>query len=475
VNDWFLWTYHHLPWHAKNIAASVRGAYLRQWRYGPETQKLIEAAVEREQWSQKQWSEYKLARLRHVLERAVQRVPYYRQYWSERRRKGQKGSWEYLENWPILEKKTVRENPAAFLADDCDVRRMLCEYTSGTTGMPLSIWTTRKTQRSWFALFEARWRQWNGVSRGDRWAILGGQLVTAAERRRPPFWVWNSALNQLYMSSYHLSPEFIPYYLDALEKHRITYLWGYSSSLHAIAQEALRLNRRLQMKVAITNAEPLFEYQRETISAAFSCPARETYGMCEMVAAASECKSDQLHFWPEVGLVEVDTSPLSSAEAAAGDLICTGLLNADMPLIRYRVGDRGIMDGSSKLCSCGRSLPVLSSMEGRIDDLLYAPDGRVFGRLDPVFKGNLPIRAAQIIQESLGEVRVRYVPTAEFNQEAAKSITREIKLRMGKVNVRLEEVEEIPAQANGKFRAVISQLTPEEKRMCKQKGAIEFR
>src|SRR5262249_50417099 len=134
-------------------------------------------------------------------------------------------------------------------------------------GKPLDVWWTRKTVRAWYALFEARCRLWYGVSRQDRWAILGGQLITPRSQRRPPFWVWNAALNQLYMSSYHLAPDLIPYYLAALKHYRISYVFGYTSSLYAIANEALQVGRNdLQMIVAITNAEPVFDYQRRGIA-----------------------------------------------------------------------------------------------------------------------------------------------------------------------------------------------------------------
>src|SRR5262249_42320795 len=147
-----------------------------------------------------------------------------------------------------------------------------------------------------------------------------------------------------------------------------------------------------------------------------------------------------------------------------GELICTSLLNADMPLIRYRVGDLGTMAASGATCPCGRSLPLISSLEGRIDDVLYSVDGRVLGRLDPVFKGDLPIRADQIIQETLDRVRVRYTTTADFTRDAAESIIERLRARMGKVEVILEEVEDIPKQANGKFRAVICNLPRIEKK-----------
>jgi phenylacetate-CoA ligase len=335
---------------------------------------------------------------------------------------------------------------------------MFHEHTSGTSGKPLDLWWSRETVRGWFAIFEARCRAWHGVSRHDRWAILGGQLVAPVARRRPPFWVWNAALNQLYLSSYHLAPDLIPYYLDAIRAHRVRYLWGYPSALYELAQGALRDRRRdLKMAVALTNAEPVFDYQRQAVADAFQCPVRETYGMAEIVAAGSECPSGRLHLWPEVGLVELGDDAVGG-EVTGGDLIGTGLLNADMPLIRYRVGDCGRLTDGSARCQCGRALPTLASIEGRVDEVLYTPDGRRVGRLDPVFKANLPIREAQIIQEALDRIRVRYVPAADFNPEAARSIADLIRARLGDVEVILESADLIPRTSNGKFRAVICDL-----------------
>jgi phenylacetate-CoA ligase len=471
MNDLYLEIYHRLPGAARSIAASLHGYHLRYWRYGVETEKLVEAALEREHWSRKQWTVYVENRLHHVLRRAATLVPYYREYWSVRRLRGGKCSWEDLESWPILDKETVRENPTAFVADDCNIRGMYSEHTSGTTGTPLRIWSSKKTIRHWYALMEARWRYWNGVSRRDHWAIAGGQLVTPVDQSCPPFWVWNAGLKQLYMSSYHLAPDLIPHYLDALQHYSVKYLWGYSSSLHALAEQALYRNKHLKMKVVIANAEPLFRHQREVISKAFNCRVRETYGMAEMVAAASECESNQLHIWPEVGFLETLNPETGCSSSGGGDLVCTSLLNDDMPLIRYRVGDVGSLASSDAVCSCERSLPLMSSIEGRADDLLYTADGRLFGRLDPVFKADIPIRSAQIIQEGLDRIRVRYVPAENFSRDAAESIVHQIKARMGTVCVILERVEDIPRQANGKFRPVICNLSPEQIRTVRTEKA----
>jgi len=304
--------------------------------------------------------------------------------------------------------------------------------------------------RSLYALSLARTRGWQGVEPQARWAKLGGQMVTLSSRREPPFWVWNAALNQLYMSTYHLAPALIDHYLDALKQYRIDYLFGYTSAVFALAQEVVRLKRRdIKLKVVITEAEPLFEHQRRVISEAFDCPVRETYGMGEIVTAASECPSGTLHQWPEIGWVELleDNQPV--AEGKLGEFVCTSLLNTDMPLIRYRVGDRGRMH-SDEPCPCGRTLPSLSVVEAGSYDLLITKDGRrIFGLEDVFF--SMPIRQAQIVQERLDLIRARYVPTPEFTQESASSIVKRVQARMTGVQVILEPVDDIPRSANGKF------------------------
>lgn len=468
MNDTMVKLYDHLPTPMRSLAASLRGLYLRSWRYGPETERLVQEALDRESWTPGQWKAWQEERLAHVLHRAATQVPYYREQWASRRRLGDRASWEYLENWPILEKNSVKGNPSAFVADDCNLRLMFREDTSGTTGKSLSVWWSMETVRKWYALSEARIRYWNGVSRHNRWAMIGGQLVTPVSQRNPPFWVWNKGLNQLYMSSYHLAPDLVGSYLDAMSRYRVTYLYGYTSSLYALALAVVESGRQdIGMAVAITSAEPVYAYQRATIAQAFNCPVRETYGMSEIVAGASECTAGRLHLWPDVGFVEVIEDSRSLPHGASGDLVCTGLMNADMPLIRYRTGDRGTLSGGLETCQCGRTLPVIESVDGRTDDLLYTVDGRRIGRLDPIFKGDLPILETQIIQEALDRVRVCYVPAAGYSNYHERLIIERVRSRIGPVSVIMEPLAEVPRGPNGKFRAVICNLSKKEKESLK--------
>lgn len=450
--------YHKLPPVSRSMIASIRGYHLRRWRYDKFTDLLVDQALERDHWSKEQWQKWQSERLSFVLERAATKVPYYRGLWNERRRKGDRSSFQYLENWPVLEKQQLRCHARDLVADDCDASKMFRDHTSGTTGTSLDLWLTRRTVKEWYALFEARCRCWHGLSRHDRWAILGGQLITPVRQAKPPFWVWNAGLNQLYLSSYHISPNSIASYLDALNKYRIRYILGYPSAIYTLARGAIRLGRKdTKLEVAITNAEPLYEYQKNKISQAFNCEVRETYGMAEIAAAASECASGALHQWPDAGVIEIDTDDTSKTS----DLICTGLINADMPLIRYRVGDRGRLSEST--CGCGRTLPCIGRIDGRTDDILYTTNGRAIGRLDPVFKSKLPIVEAQIIQDSLKDLRIRYVPEENFSAGHLNELADRVRERMGDVDITFEEVDQIPRTNRGKFRAVICNISKDER------------
>ena len=463
--DW-LKIYHGLPHPLRMLAATARGYYLRWWRYGPETEQLVEDALDRETWGPERWKVWQEDRLAYVLHRAATKVPYYRAYWLQRRRHGDRRSWEILQNWPVLNKGTLRENPRAFVAEDSDIRQMFRESTSGTTGTPLSIYLKRETIRHWYALFEARLRRWHGVSMRDRWAIMGGQIVVPFGQVNPPFWVHNLGLNQLYLSTHHVSKHNAHWYLDALRRFNPTHMIVYPSSASVLAEAIIDQNLEVnKVKVIISNAEFLSEVNRKLISEAFHCPTRNTYGMAEMVAGASDCEADRMHIWPEVGIIEVFeySEDLPVEKGKTGRLITTGILNPDMPLVRYEVGDTGKLDTSGLQCSCGRRLPVLSAIEGRLNDLVVTPDGRRVFWLNPVFYG-LPIRRAQIVQESLECVRVRFVPAPDYGSQHGIFLVKRMHERVGDMEVVLEDVDHISPSANGKFLSVISQVCSVQQR-----------
>jgi len=454
--------YKRMPGSVRNVFASGYGYMMRARRYGPETRQLAKEALERESWSADRWQEYQAQQLTKLLDHAASNVPYYREHWRRRRARGDRSSHLELRNWPVLTKEELRQDAAQFLSDDRS-GKLYEVTTSGSSGTPLTTWKSREAIANWYALVEARWRNWYDVDVNTRWAIFGGKVVTPFEQEEPPFWVWNRGLNQLYMSTFHLRPQNVRDYLQALETYEVRYLYGYASSLHTLASLALEQGLQVpQMKVAISNAEPLHDFQRESIGRAFGCPVRDTYGMAEEVAAASECEAGNMHLWPEVGVVEVlaDHEDRVLPAGEDGRLVCTSWLNPDMPLIRYEVGDRGALAGRTP-CSCGRSLPRIERIVGRISDNLVTRDGRRVFYIYPVFFG-LAIREAQVIQEELDEVRVRLVRDADYSAKDEELIRQRLRERLGPVRIRIEAVDEIERGPNGKFQAVICRVEAPE-------------
>ena len=451
----------HLPPSLRSSVAHAYAVWLKAWRGGRETARYRREALERERWDPEALAAWQRRRLEQVLELAAKRVPYYRGHWESVRGFDTR-AWTALDNWPLLPKVVVHRDPETFIADGQRRWRLHRGRTSGTSGTPVTVWRTRSALQRRQALTVARTLDWNGVRPSDPAAMFGGRLVAPVGQAKPPFWVWDALQKFLYMSSFHLKQAHIAAYLEAMRARRVTYVRGYTSSLHSLAR--LILENGLQDKVpdlrfALTIAEPVYDYQRETISRALGCRVVEHYGSIETVVTASECEHGRLHLWPEVGIVEVlkDTSDEPAELGEVGRLVCTGLLNAAMPLVRYEIGDRGALatDG----CPCGRSLPVLKSIEGRLDDVVVLPDGRRLSRFSHVFKGDIPLREAQVVQERLDFVRVFVVPEPEFSPETGQLIKQRMHDRLGDgISVSVEVVSAIPRGPNGKFRGVVSRV-----------------
>ncbi|MBI1357001.1 MAG: hypothetical protein GC160_21895 [Acidobacteria bacterium] len=454
----FLELYWRLPPALQTVAAGAYGWRLARRRYGPETEDLIAEMREAERLAPSARDARQGEQLAETLWRAARSVPYYRELWARRRARGVRLPVERLESWPLLTKQEVRAQPEAFVDDDAWRRSLSVERTSGTTGTPLRLYRSRRTLRARYALYEVRHRGWYGVSRQDRWAMLGGRLVAGPGAQEPPYWVWNPSLRQLYVSSYHLRPDQALRSAREIVRRECRYLWGYPSSLTELARAVEGAGLGYSPEVVITNAEPLSQEQRALIERAFRAPCRETYGMVELVAGAGECEAGTLHVFPELGRLELLEDDFASA---AGEIVATSLLDADMPLIRYRTGDFG---GPllPEPCPCGRTLPVLARVQGRQDDLLRARDGRPVGRLDPAFKDDLPIVECQIVQESLERVRVLVVPAHGFDAAAQRRLAGALRDRLGDLEVVIECVIRIPRGPNGKFRACVSTLPPSE-------------
>jgi phenylacetate-CoA ligase len=77
-----------------------------------------------------------------------------------------------------------------------------------------------------------------------------------------------------------------------------------------------------------------------------------------------------------------------------------------MPLIRYDIGDWAEVGPPSP---CGRSLPVLTRIQGRTRAMVTLPDGGRFWpfiRLEDLLDA-APVRQFQVVQKSLSRIELR--------------------------------------------------------------------
>jgi phenylacetate-CoA ligase len=294
--------------------------------------------------------------------------------------------------------------------------------------------------------------------------MFGARKICRFEQDRPPFWRFSPAENMAYASVYHLTPKFLPAYVQFLRAFEPAVVMGYPSALYAVAQYALDHGDLPPRAVAVsTSAERLPDYMRAAIESAWQSRIYDRYGAVEGCVSASQCEHGRHHVSPEIGILEIlDPNGRPVGPGAEGEVVCTGLQNTLQPLIRYRIGDsaRWAVD---QHCPCGRQLPILDGVDGRVEDVCYTADGRPIVRFDTVFKGVANIRQAQVIQESFDGFTVAVIPASGFDGSDVELIQANMKLHVGRVGVTVRCVTSIPHTASGKFRAVMCRLPPEEK------------
>jgi phenylacetate-CoA ligase len=103
-------------------------------------------------------------------------------------------------------------------------------------------------------------------------------------------------------------------------------------------------------------------------------------------------------------------------------------------------------------------MPIIGGIEGRYEDYCETPDGRRFLVFDPVFNGVKAMKEGQVIQEAIDSFVVKVVATPEFTEKDSQLMIENFHRLVGKLNVRIEQVETIPRTASGKFRAVVNKM-----------------
>jgi phenylacetate-CoA ligase len=162
----------------------------------------------------------------------------------------------------------------------------------------------------------------------------------------------------------------------------------------------------------------------------------------------------------EFGITEIldpDHEPI--APGHEGHLVGTSLHNYAMPLLRYVTND--ISAVRPRLCSCGRSSPLMDDVATKAEDIITLPDGRLMSPsvLTHPFKPMHSVEASQIVQEDRSSILIKVVPGVDYVPADSEYLVREFRARMGDdVKIEVQLVDELGRTASGKFKWVISKV-----------------
>lgn len=448
--------YMHSPALLQNVMTTGFGIKERLLRHGGRYRAYCRELTESQWWNQADLQADQNERLRRLIAYCYEQIPYYRDLFDRLRLgPGDVRTTADLQALPILEKETVRSQPNRFLPRRAP-ERLVAHTTGGTTGTPLRYFATPSAIQFNYAVYEVRFRHWAGVRFGERMASMNGRVIVGMDVDEPPFWRHNPAFNQLYLSAYHLSPRNLPHYVERLQRFDPQVFVGYVSTVHAIARFMLDTGNvgTVRPRAVLVSSETLFDWMRADIEQAFQCRVFDGYSLGELVAFVSQCDAGSMHVSPEYGVVE-----LVEIEGQH-EIVATGLMNYGMPLLRYRTGDVA-EPAAAGACECGRQLPRLGRIMGRIDDRIITPDGNTVGpaALSLALQDVPNLRAAQIVQDTTAGVVVRLDTTGAFTHEDEQFLLDELRKRVGHaLAIEFEHVPHIPRTGAGKQRLIVSRL-----------------
>jgi phenylacetate-CoA ligase len=320
-----------------------------------------------------------LKRLQDTLQRVAQRVPFYRDKFTELGiTSAEIKSLADVRRLPFTTGADLRDiYPDGLLAVDRDEPVRL-HTSSGTTGKPKAIFFSRKDIDNAAELI-ARSLVMTGVTCKDvlqnmmSYGLFTGGLVMHYGAEKVgclviPAGPGTSERQLMLMQDFrttavHILPSYALYFASFLET------------------KGIDPRKDLALRKAFVGAEPHTEETRRRIEQAFGCDVYNSYGLTEMngPGIAFECEHKAgLHLWEDNFILEIINPATGEPlpEGQTGELVLTTLNREAMPILRYRTRD--ITSVIPEPCKCGRTHRRLARITGRSDDMLIIRGVNIF-------------------------------------------------------------------------------------------------
>ncbi len=422
----------------------------------------LHRTFERNQWLPLEQAErYQVNRLRLILKRAWEKIPYYREQFKARGLHPDEISClADLACVPTLSKEALRQNRDALIADDAARHGPFLCSTSGSTGEPVGFYLDRHAQVQEFAYYWRHWG-WAGYRLGSSFAELCSHYFVTRKRLYDQATDAQRYLRRLLLNSNLICDAGCRQMAEALRRDQPRFLKGVASALYFLALRFRQLGiTDIHFDAVFSTGDLVTQMYRNVIESVFSCPLLDSYGHMERTVAVSQCRQGSYHIHSDYGVLEVQTNGAArEGETVLGRVLGTSLHNLAMPLIRYEVGDTVEVFREPRLCPCGRGFPLIKAVHGRHEDVVMTPDGRVITALFIVPKFVSGVRCIQFVQDAAARLRILVVPDLEWKQESAELLTECVRRMVGKemrVELRLVELADLHRDPSGKLRAIVS-------------------
>jgi len=419
--------------------------------------------LERTQWlSPDELEALQWRRAAALLEHAHEHVPYYRSIMRKSRIDPESlVRNRSLEMLPLLDRLTMTEQRDSLRATNLPTERFVPNGTGGSTGEPLLFFDDRN-EAGWSEAAIWRSHRWYDVDVGERCAYLWGANFDLTGYQGFIGRIKSRALNLLMLPAWELSEATASLFWKRLCQFKPRLLVAYAGALHHWAR--LLGNDRDPVPglcAIIVSAEMLYDESRGAIETCFKVPVYNRYGGRDLHFVAQECQVRRgLHINSENLLLEIVKDGRQVAPGELGEIVITRLDNFVMPFVRYRSGDMGVMNDA--LCECGRSLPLLDRIEGRVQDAIVTVDGKIISGpfFAHVMKDCPDVREFQVHQLAIDRLLIVIVPQAQRQFVSRPRIERIAQQYMGRnMQINFDVRESIPLTRTGKRRIIVSHLS----------------
>ena len=404
-------------------------------------------------------------RLQAVIQHAAQNTPFYKERFSRHGLAPDSADdvFEQLKSLPPLTKSEIQKSCTEMISDGLDRATLIKNQTGGSTGEPIQFYLDKSRYEARMAAM-LRHDGWAGMKVGDRMACIWGAPQDKPSNRLFARLRRRLLGKRLWLDTADITETKMRDFCESLKKFRPRTILAYANAILMFARFCEDNNLvPFQPHSIITSAEVLTAESRKTIERVFGCPVFNRYGCREFSIVATECEHhDGLHIMAEGLYLEIDEK--TKTDDGSGDILVTDLLNFAMPMIRYRIGDRGKLDSSP--CKCGRGLPRIQSIDGRVTDFILGETGQFVSGvfLATYLVAQRPsLGRVQIVQEEAGQALFRLKPTSKSSrQEDFSYVVQTAKEYLGKgAAIDVEVVDEFETTVSGKIQFSISRALPD--------------